>query len=259
MAKYELRLRAREMRSKGESVKYIASVLGVSKGTSSLWVRDIILSVEQLEKLKGNSLRGAERGRVQSAFLQKQKRINLQNSCIKAGMREIKVLSDRELMIAGLALYWAEGCKKTRRVEFCNSDPKLINFMINWLNVCFGIPRNRLTAVVGINEMHIRRELEVVSYWSKITQLPKTQFRRTSFKHTNNKKVYENYYRYYGTLSIRVLKPAAYYYKILGLIEGLACQCSSTAEQSHHKREVTGPNPVAGTSIYNSIQENPVH
>ncbi len=52
MAKPLLRLKAREMRAKGESVKVIARKLNVGKSTASYWVRDIILLVEQLESLK---------------------------------------------------------------------------------------------------------------------------------------------------------------------------------------------------------------
>ena len=76
MSKYQLRILARDMRGKGESVKKIAQELGVSKSIVSLWVRDIILSVEQWEKLKQVSLKGAELGRMRSAFNQKQKRLN---------------------------------------------------------------------------------------------------------------------------------------------------------------------------------------
>ena len=52
MAKYELRIKARELRTSGESVRNITKKLTVSKGTASIWVRDIILTVDQLEKLR---------------------------------------------------------------------------------------------------------------------------------------------------------------------------------------------------------------
>ena len=47
MAKSELRLKARELRKKGVSVRTIASELGVSKSMASIWVRDIILTIDQ--------------------------------------------------------------------------------------------------------------------------------------------------------------------------------------------------------------------
>jgi len=222
MAKPLLRIEAREMRAKGESVKEIARRLGVSKSTASLWVRDIILSVEQLEKLRKQSLKGAELGRLRSALKQKERRLKLIEESEKQGIKRLKNLTEREFFVAGLALYWAEGSKKTREVTFCNSDPKLITFMIEWIKRCFDIKTEELAAYVGINEIHKSREKIVREYWSKISRIPLNQFRKTSFKKTKNKKVYKNFDRHYGTLAIKLLKSARNYYKIMGLIEGLS-------------------------------------
>ncbi len=59
MAYSLLKLKARELRNKGVSVKSIAKHLHISKSTASVWVRDIILSVDQLEALRKSSLDGA--------------------------------------------------------------------------------------------------------------------------------------------------------------------------------------------------------
>ena len=74
MSKYELRLKAREMRAKGESLNVIVKALGVSKSTCGVWTRDIILSVEQLQKLKQKQIKGAELGSIRGALIQKQNR-----------------------------------------------------------------------------------------------------------------------------------------------------------------------------------------
>jgi len=52
--KKELKKRARKLRKEGESVGKISKILQVSKGSVSLWVRDIELTEEQKEKLKDN-------------------------------------------------------------------------------------------------------------------------------------------------------------------------------------------------------------
>jgi len=222
MAKSLLRIKARQMRAKGESVNKIARKLKVSKGTASLWVRDIILSVEQLERLKKRSIKGAELGRLRSALKQKEKRLKLIEESKKSGIKRLENLTETELFTAGIALYWAEGSKKTREVQFCNSDPRLIKFMIRWMKANFNIKPEELTATVGINKIHKKREEIVRKYWSKKSGIPLKQFRKTSFKKTKNKKVYENFNKHYGTLSIKILKPARIYYKIIGLIEGLS-------------------------------------
>ena len=66
---------ALKLRAKGESVNVIARKVGVSKSTASLWVKDVILTIEQLESLRQNSIKGSERGRIKGAFMQKQRRI----------------------------------------------------------------------------------------------------------------------------------------------------------------------------------------
>jgi len=222
MAKFSLRIKARQMRGRGESVKDIAKKLKVSKGTVSIWVRDIILSVEQLEKLKKKRLKGAELGRLRGALKQKKEKLNLIKESRKLGIEELGKLNKQEFLIAGLALYWGEGSKKTRQVQFCNSDPKLINFMIDWLKINFGIKKEELSVSVGINEIHRSREEIVKKYWFKITEIPAKQFRKTSFKKAKNKKVYDNFNEHYGTFNVKVLRSARIYYKIIGLVEALS-------------------------------------
>jgi len=227
MAKSYLRLKAREMRSKGESVKVIAKILDVSKGTVSLWVRDIILSVEQLEKLHHRLITGGELGRLKGSLMQKERRLRAINSGRNWGVKKMGELSDREFFLTGVALYWAEGTKKKSEVSICNSDPKMINFIISWLRKFFLISKKNLRLVVGINQIHKGREDLVKKYWSEMTSIPIEQFRKTSFKKTNSKKIYTNFNEYYGTLSIKVLKSAGLYYKIMGLVDALARQGSS--------------------------------
>ncbi len=221
MAKSGLRLKARELRSKGVSVKSIARKLGVAKSSASLWVRDIILSVEQLERLRQQGIKGSEKGRLLGALKQKQDRLARIEKGIVKGKQTLIKLNKREILLTGIALYWAEGTKKQRTVAFCNSDPELIQFMIEWLKTCFGIPIERLYCYVGINKIHKKRDEVVKKYWSKITKIPQTQFNKTSFKKVVNKKVYANFNNHYGTLTVKVRQPAQLYYDIIGLIEAL--------------------------------------
>lgn len=221
MAKALQRLKARGMRYEGKSVLEIARKLRVSKSSVSYWTRDIILSERQLEKLRKNSLKGAERGRFRGALAQKKRRLRLIELSNAEGIAKLGILSEKEFFSVGVALYWAEGTKKRREVVFCNSDPSLVNFMIRWLQRGFGVKKDEFAVCVGINEIHRPREKVVRKYWSGITSIPLSQFRKTSFKKVQNKKVYKNFNTHYGTLTVKVLKPARFYYKIMGLIEGL--------------------------------------
>jgi hypothetical protein len=222
MAKFELKIKAREMRSKGESVKVIASTLGVTKSTVSLWVRDIVLTVDQLEKLIQRKVVGGELGRTRGAFIQKKRRLDMMKQRENDGIEKLKGLTEREFFVAGIALYWGEGTKKKRGFYICNSDPKIIKFIIVWLKKFFGIGVDRLAAVVGINEIHRVREEVVKKFWSDQTGIPLNHFRKTSFKKAKVHKVYANFNEHYGTLNISVLKGSDIYYKMLGLLTGLS-------------------------------------
>ncbi len=222
MAKLELRILARQLRGKGISVNQIASELKIAKSTVSLWVRDIVLSIDQLEALRNASVLGAERGRLKGALVQKERRLKALENYKRLGKESIGSLNDRELLIAGLALYWGEGSKKTKEVQFCNSDPQMIKLLLIWLKKCFGTELQDIRCKVGINEIHKCREKQIREYWSKMTRIPLEQFTKTSFKKVLNKKVYNNFETHYGTLSVKVKQPSRFYGRIIGLIEGLA-------------------------------------
>lgn len=221
MAKYLQRIDARKLRERGLSVKAIAKELKLSKSTVSTWVRDVPLSKEQIQKLKNNALEGAERGRLKTIVLKREKRLKIIEDATKEGIFLLQRMTDREFLIAGLSLYWGEGGKSNKRVEFCNSDPKMIEFLLLWLQKCFDVQIENCVAVVGINQIHENREHVVKRYWSNIAKIPLQQFRKTSFKRVRNKKVYENFNEHFGTLTILVRRSTALHYKLMGLIEGL--------------------------------------
>lgn len=221
MSKSLMRVKAINLRKRGVSIIKIARVLGISKSTVSHWVGDVVLTVEQLEKLRENSIKGAELGRLRSAFLKRENRLKIIEDFKKTAIPRMSKLTERELMVTGLGLYWGEGGKTNRRIEFCNSDPRMIKFLTLWLTKCFGVNKENLICTVGINEIHTKREQVVREYWAGAIGVPLEQFRKTSFKRVKNKKVYENFNDHYGTLSVLVRRSTMLYYEIMGLIEAL--------------------------------------
>ena len=221
MAKYQQRIQARELRSKGVSVKTIAKELGVAKSTASLWVRDIVLSTNQLEQLRRQKIEGGEKGRLLGSLKQKNARIERVRQGKILGEKLLGTFSKKEFFTAGIALYWAEGNKRMKKIEFCNSDPNLVVFMINWFKLFYGLKIQDFRCYVGINAIHRARNDVVRTYWSKITHIPLSQFTKTSFKKSKPHKIYENFNDHFGTLSVRVVKPSRIVYNILGLIDAL--------------------------------------
>ncbi|TSC85340.1 MAG: hypothetical protein G01um101416_920 [Microgenomates group bacterium Gr01-1014_16] len=221
MAKSALRLEAIRLRKQGKSVRDIAKKIGVAKSSASLWVRDIILTLDQAEKLNSNSVKGRLRGGLKGALIQKQARMKREVLARKLEQEEFPHLTNREIRIAGLCLYWAEGTKKSRSIVFCNSDPDMIIFFIKWLKTTFNISQVELKCAVGINEAHKQRETKVKNYWSSLTDIPLVNFTKTSFKKYPLRKIYENFNNHYGTLALKLSRPGRIYNRVMGEIYGL--------------------------------------
>ena len=220
MAKSDLKIAARKLRKNGGSIKSVAKKLGISPSTSSLWCRDIKLSENQIESLLLRKEGGVRRGQLNGALVQKNKRLATIKQYQKEGKIFFEKFSDKEFFSSGLALYLAEGTK-SRQVEFTNSDPKVIKFIIGWFFKFFDISKDRIAPIVFINESHRNRESLVKSFWSNYLNIPVSQFRKTMFLKSVRKKLYENHNQYFGTLKLRILKSANLSYKISGLIDAL--------------------------------------
>lgn len=223
MAKSKLKLEVRGFRKeKGLSIKELSNRFGLAKSTVSNWCKDLQLSEEQIRRLIQNSKVGATLGRLKGAKIQRERKINLINKYKLEGISRLKNLTGEEKFLAGLGIYWGEGLKKDTRAGFSNSDPNLVRFMITWFKTNFDLSFNDFSCQVGINKIHKLREEKVKKYWSEVTGILLSNFTKTSFKKTNNVKIYENFDDHFGTLRVLIRQPARIYYRIIGLLEGLA-------------------------------------
>ncbi|MBI2066202.1 hypothetical protein HYT60_01735 [Candidatus Woesebacteria bacterium] len=221
MSKSVQKIRARELRKQGQSIKEIAKKLKVSPSSVSTWCRDIELTPKQTKTLEERA-RDPYYGRrgVYLASLKRKQNLKI-NKLIKEGAKEIGNLTKRELFLVGVALYWGEGFKKDKQAGIANQDPKIINMFIKWLQVCFGYRKTNLVARVIINSSHKSRAGEIQHYWSKQTGIPMEQFRKPTLQTIIWKKKYENPNDYYGVLRIKVRKSADFLRSIYGFIAGL--------------------------------------
>lgn len=222
MAKSKEKNKARELRKLGESIKIIAKRLNVSKGSASYWCRDIELSSIQIKRLHEKMLKGSYKGRIKGARIQYIRRLKKIKKLKKIGFNLLKNFSDRDLLLAGLGLYWGEGSKSDRKVKFSNSDPKMIKFILKWYKKVWKIKKQRITLHILINRIHKDRIKEVKQYWSKITEVPFNQFIKTTLIKAKNKKTYKNFKNHFGTLAIIIKKPSEIHYQIIGLLEAIA-------------------------------------
>jgi len=210
------------LRRTGKSLKKIATKLGVSVSIVSAWCREVELTEQQREKLKRRKVNIRHLRRLaKQSHLAKISRIRKH---FEDSFAEIKPLTDNELFLTGLALYWAEGFKsvKESRLGFCNSDPRMIKFMLRWFQKGLKISKQNFLLRTEFNESHKDRTEEIKIYWSKLTQIPLSQFEKPFYQRSAWLKDYPNREDYFGVLRIRVRKSSELLYKTRGWIKGLS-------------------------------------
>lgn len=221
MAKSAEKIKARELRKKGYSIKQIAKRLKVSVGSASSWCKDVELTPEQIKILEQHS-RDPYYGKRRKYFdfLKRTKELKI-GKLKRQGVNKVGKLTKREVFLVGSALYWAEGFKKDKQAGLANQDPAMIKFFIKWLQECFGYKLSDLTARTTMNISHKHRTDEINRYWSLITSIPSSEFGNPIYQNFKWKKIYENPNEYYGVLRIKVRRSQDFLRKIYGFIEGL--------------------------------------
>ncbi len=180
MARLEDREKAIALRLKGYSYSQIKEAIGVSKSTLHYWLVDYPLSEERIRALRDNSARRIEKYRetVRLRKLGNRKVIREQ------ALLDIGPVLEREFLIAGFFLYWAEGMKVDRgTVLLTNTDPAMLKVFIRWIGV-LGVPKGKLKARLHLySDMNIQKQMQ---FWSKELGLPVTIFRNTYVKKTDS-------------------------------------------------------------------------
>ncbi|OHA58009.1 MAG: hypothetical protein A2370_01400 [Candidatus Vogelbacteria bacterium RIFOXYB1_FULL_42_16] len=219
MSKYLEKNKAREMRKMGESLGAISTKLGVSKSTVSLWCRDILLGLDQVNFLTEKVTKAGLAGRMKGAEMNRKKKEKNVNDQREQARKKMGKISQRDLMMIGTSLYWGEGSKNGSRTIFVNSDPEMIRIMYKFFREVHGVSKELFKPTVQINEIHKPRINKVLKFWSFLLDLPLNQFGNTYYVKTTPKKVYGNYESYYGILRLVVNKGSNLQYEILGSID----------------------------------------
>ncbi|MBA2806754.1 helix-turn-helix domain-containing protein [Streptomyces sp. KM273126] len=217
-AKDDLRKRARELRRQGWTYKQIQTELGCSKSSVSLWVRDLPTPPARRTPEEQRELMNAGLARLRAAL--EQERAETKRQAAAA----IGELSDRELFIAGVALYWAEGAKdkphrRTEVLQFINSDANVIRLFLRWLEL-LEVTRDRLTIRVSIHETADVAAAE--KYWADVVGVEVSAFSRATLKKHNPRTVRKNTGdNYHGCLAIYVRQSADLYRRMEGAWYGI--------------------------------------
>ena len=219
MAKSIKKLIAFKLRRKGKSIKEIAKLISVSKSSVSIWCRDIQLTPKQKLNLQKKMIRAGHLGRLRGALTNKMKKEKRLHFYTELARKKVGKLTNRDLFIAGLGIYWGEGSKG--KFSFANSDPFMVIFMSMWIQKYLRMEKRYFLPRVYINEIHRKREKKVLHFWSTLLNLPRQQFYKTVFIKAKQKKIYTNHNTHYGILTLRVAKSTNLSYYVLGMIDVL--------------------------------------
>ena len=156
------------------------------------------LSEERIRELQADSPIRIERFR-NTMRLKREKKFT---EAYQEMSQKIKKLSSRELFLAGLFLYWAEGSKTTNAaIGFTNTNPNMLKFYIRWLKL-LGVKQNQLRVSLHLySDMNIK---EREKYWSKELSISLSQFRKSYIKDSKFSSItYRNGFGH-GTCSVTV-------------------------------------------------------
>ena len=214
-ARSDVRDESRRLRALGHTYAEIAELTGASKGSISLWVRDVTMTHDARDRhlVRLRDARAAA-GRGSS------RRADSRRDAVRAAaQRELGIRSARDLFVAGVALYWAEGSKskpwrRQSRVVFINSDLSVVRLFLDWLDL------------VGVDEsdrsyrLNIHESADVSTqqaWWACQLRLPLASFSRPTLKRHNPRPVRRNCAEdYHGCLVVTVARSSALYYAIEG-------------------------------------------
>lgn len=193
------------MRKKGMSYSQIKEKLGVSKSTLSGWLYNMPLSDKRIRELRDNSPIRIEKYRN---TMRERRQKKLSEAYVEMS-KKIGKLSKRELFLAGLFLYWAEGSKTTSAsVGLTNTNPSMLKFYIHWLAL-FGITRKDLKVSLHLySDMNIRKQEK---YWSQQLDIPTSQFRKSYIKKTLSTSI--TYHNGFGQGTCTVMASGARFFE----------------------------------------------
>ncbi len=169
---------ARNLRAQGCSVKEIAQKLAISRASASVWVRDIVLTPEQIAYLKQRQ--GRIEGQHTGARANEQKFREQRRRYQEAGRQ--KAREQRPLHLMGCMLYWAEGSKHKNSTYFVNADPHMMRLFGRFLREELDVTPDEMSIHVHCHTTDPDEIHRMETYWLELLDLPREALRKTIYK-----------------------------------------------------------------------------
>ncbi len=183
-ARLEDKQKAIELRKKGLSYKEIQMKINVSKSLLSGWFKYLELSPEEENFLNLRMVERKDKGRISSIISNRNRRIAREVIVFEEAKKLFKNYKSQSLFLVGIALYWAEGSKRTGEFQFVNSDPQMITFMDKWIKKFMNIETNKIKKRLFIHKIPGYENINL--FWASILNIPQDSFEKTIFKPTQH-------------------------------------------------------------------------
>lgn len=169
------------MRASGASFTEICKKLDVSKSTLSGWVNDIPKPDLPVYTNRQEWLSQIRVLAAKANKLKRETRLKTSKDKIDDEVNGWGTVQTPEVwkMLLGM-LYWAEGSKGREIVCFANTDPKLIKLFTTLLRKSFELDESKFRVRVHIHHYHDEEKVKI--FWSKLTDIPLSQFNKTYHK-----------------------------------------------------------------------------
>ena len=168
------------LRKRGKSYNEISQELAVPKSTLSNWLSGMVWSQNIKNELtkKANHI-----AKKRLRLLNKERRAKWERrreQLREEAKREFPKLHKNPLFVAGAMLYWAEGDSKIKNpFRLTNTDPRMMALYTKFLIGTLNISKDNLRiAIILYPDLS---EKKCISFWSKILNIPKSQFYKTQF------------------------------------------------------------------------------
>lgn len=223
------KFKAYKLRARGRSYNEISRLLHVPKSTLSGWFSGLVLSEEASQRIRTRVQKATEKSILKFNRMQTHTAEARAHDTQARGVKEIGRLSQRDILLLGTSLYWAEGYKKPivrngrvrtyHPVRLVNSDPALIVLFLRFLREVCAVPEQKIIASLRLFEH--QNDAYLLDFWQKTTKIPSSGFRKS----TKSVSISSQRKRPFNTLPYGILQlsvnDTVLYHKIMGFIEGL--------------------------------------
>lgn len=171
-----------ELRKKGMTLSEIQKLVPASKSTISLWMRGIVLSKDEQNRINKKITDGQFKSReiLRNKAILRQEGIEAYAHSVFDGFKFNKQMA----ILFCACLYECEGGKAPYcPFSFTNSNPYLVQIFLKLLRNGFDIDEKKFSLHLHLHSYHDKQKQLI--FWSNLTKVPQSQFIKVYLKKTS--------------------------------------------------------------------------